>query len=128
MTARALLGRCSLQSPQFVDAARQPRMLRIADVELIPACDVTPAVLPEQELEPHAEALEESGGADHVFNDCPIASLLLGAKLLGPSDRLIVARQHLTAEQPIETQLAIRRVFGRLGRARVHEAPGMALT
>src|SRR5438067_345914 len=75
----ACAGHGRLQPSQLLDSARQPCMCGIADIELVPACDVAAAPFSKQELDAYAKTLEQAGGADHIFDDRPVASLLLDA-------------------------------------------------
>src|SRR5438874_9184563 len=103
-------------------------MCGIADIELVPACDVAAAPFSKQELDAYAKTLEQPGGADHIFDDRPVASLLLDAKLFEASDRLIVAGPDVAAEEPIEVQLTLARVAAGIGRWCVHDDPGIEAT
>jgi hypothetical protein len=89
-------------------------MLGIADVELIPAGDVTPNPSSHEEFHTHAKAFEQSGGADHIFPNRALASVLLRATLLESADKLIVRGPHLAAEQSVESQLTLHRVVRRI--------------
>ena len=101
-------------------------MLGIADIELVPARNIATAPAPEQKLDAHAKTFKQAGDANHVLHNHPVTSVLLGAKLFEATDMLIVAGEHVTAEQPIEAQLTLARI-GRRVRSRFHDDRGMEL-
>src|SRR5215204_6933833 len=61
-----------LERPQLLDGACQPRVVGIADVDLIPARDFAALTLPEQGTDADIQPVAQPRGADHEFENVEI--------------------------------------------------------
>jgi hypothetical protein len=81
-------------------------MLRIPEIELIPPCDEAAALAAEHQSDAESEPLGQARDPNDILGHDRSGAPLLDAKFLETANRTIVGSQHLTSEQPIQTDLA----------------------
>src|SRR5215217_3955109 len=99
---RCVTASVTLQLSQLLDLTRQPRLVWVVDIQLIPPRDIPAATLAEQQLERDAEPFEQSGRSNHVLGHHIRISLLLDSKFLEAPDALIVAAEDTASEQAVD--------------------------
>ena len=85
-------------------------MIGVADVELIPAGDVTTAGPSEQQCDADAQTLEQSGGANHIVGERALFSVSLCPELFEAAEGPMVCGQHLTAQEAVKSKLRCWRI------------------
>jgi len=104
---------------ELLEVARQPRMLWIGEVELIPSHAI--AVRTARQRYPEmtdGQPLDERGWSDVEFRDDPVIVLAFRAHLLDAPDDVTVNRTDLAAEQQLGAKLIFFRHAGLLESSR----------
>ena len=88
---------------QILDDARQPRTVRVFEVELIPPNAVAMHAAGQREAQmPDGKPFDESGGPEMEFGDDPVIVLAFGAKFLDAANHRAVDRPHAPPEQQLD--------------------------
>ena len=97
---------------QFVHGTQEPQPVRVRNIQLTPAGNVTASLAAEQQSDAEVQPFEEAGAAKNILGDYQAGPVLLGANLFEPADSLIVHGENLPAEQPFERHFPWRHLFG----------------
>lgn len=91
---------------QILDHAREPRTVRVFQVELVPPNAVAMHSTGQGEAQmPDRESFDESRGPEMEFGDDPVVVLAFGAKFLDAADRGAVDRANAPPEQQLDAPL-----------------------
>src|SRR5436189_4669360 len=98
---------------QAFDGARERRAIRVREIELIPARNVSADPLDTQnEPESQTKAFQESCGTDHILSDDPRCPAPLHAELLQPAETSTVGHIDFAPHETVEANVGGHRLPG----------------